>query len=60
MEDAVLKLKKAYALEIDLLLVDGRDPLEGLAIKCENIVKGDRLSLTIAAASVIAKVGQVD
>jgi ribonuclease HII len=39
----------------DLALVDGR-PVRGLCCKSQNIVKGDAQSLSIAAASVIAKV----
>jgi ribonuclease HII len=39
----------------DLALVDGR-PVRGLCCKSKNIVKGDAQSLSIAAASVIAKV----
>ena len=39
----------------DLALVDGR-PVRGLPCKSKSIVKGDAQSLSIAAASVIAKV----
>jgi ribonuclease HII len=39
----------------DLALVDGR-PVRGLPCKSQSIVKGDAQSLSIAAASVIAKV----
>lgn len=39
----------------DLALVDG-NPVRGLCCKSRNIVKGDAQSLSIAAASVIAKV----
>jgi len=39
----------------DLALVDGR-PVRGLSCKSKSIVKGDAQSLSIAAASVIAKV----
>lgn len=39
----------------DLALVDG-NPVRGLPCKSKNIVKGDAQSLSIAAASVIAKV----
>ncbi|NOU35203.1 MAG: ribonuclease HII [Kiritimatiellaceae bacterium] len=39
----------------DLALVDGR-PVRGLCCKSQSIVKGDAQSLSIAAASVIAKV----
>jgi ribonuclease HII len=39
----------------DLVLVDGR-PVRGLPCKSQSIVKGDALSLSIAAASVVAKV----
>lgn len=39
----------------DLALVDGR-PVRGLCCKSKSIVKGDAQSLSIAAASIIAKV----
>ena len=39
----------------DLVLVDG-NPVRGLPCRSQNIVKGDAQSLSIAAASVIAKV----
>lgn len=39
----------------DLALVDGR-PVRGISCKSQSIVKGDAQSLSIAAASVIAKV----
>jgi len=39
----------------DLALVDG-NPVRGLPCKSQNIVKGDAKSLSIAAASIIAKV----
>lgn len=38
-----------------MALIDGR-PVKGLAIRHEAVVKGDGISLSIAAASVIAKV----
>ncbi len=39
----------------DCLLVDGF-PIDGLSARCIPVVKGDRKSLSIAAASVVAKV----
>lgn len=39
----------------DLALVDG-NPVRGLPCKSQNIIKGDAQSLSIAAASIIAKV----
>jgi ribonuclease HII len=39
----------------DVILVDGR-PVPGLPVQSESIVKGDSLSLSIAAASIVAKV----
>ncbi|MEN8153234.1 MAG: ribonuclease HII [Acidobacteriota bacterium] len=43
----------------DYVLMDGMDP-DFLAIKGEGIIKGDRESLSIAAASIIAKVFRDD
>ena len=42
-------------LNADFALVDGL-PVKGLPCPSKNIVKGDRLSLSISAASVVAKV----
>ena len=40
----------------DFALIDGNRTPKGIKIPCETIVKGDGLSLSIAAASVLAKV----
>ncbi|MBN1609720.1 MAG: ribonuclease HII [Polyangiaceae bacterium] len=50
MKRAVLELRPAPSH----LLVDARR-LEGLPMKCQAIVKGDQKSLSIAAASILAK-----
>ncbi len=52
MKRAVLKLK----LQPALCLVDGNQQIKNLSLPQETIVKGDSLSLTIAAASIVAKV----
>jgi len=54
MEDAVFNMEQ----EIDLILVDGNQtiPLANANIKQHSIVKGDYKSISIAAASIIAKV----
>ncbi|KZL49625.1 MULTISPECIES: ribonuclease HII [Cyanophyceae] len=52
MRRAVLKLK----VQPQLCLVDGNQPIKDLLIPQETIVKGDERSLTIAAASIVAKV----
>jgi len=44
----------------DLCLVDGRFPLPELALAQQTIVKGDRHSPAIAAASIVAKVWRDD
>jgi ribonuclease HII len=51
MAEAVAQISPAP----DLALVDGR-PVRGLCCKSQSIVKGDAQSLSIAAASIIAKV----
>jgi len=51
MADAVAQISP----QPDLALVDGR-PVRGLCCKSRSIVKGDAQSLSIAAASIIAKV----
>lgn len=47
----------ALGLELDLVLVDGL-PAQGLRFEQRAIVKGDALSVSIAAASIVAKVAR--
>ncbi len=54
---AMRKAILALPLPPDWVLVDGR-PVQGLPCPAQAIVKGDGLSLSIAAASVIAKVSR--
>jgi len=46
----------SLAVRPDYLLVDGRYPIPGLPCNQENVVGGDSLSNSIAAASIVAKV----
>ena len=52
MQRAIIKLK----VTPDLCLVDGDRLLPNLPLPQKNLIKGDRLSFAIAAASIIAKV----
>lgn len=52
MKRAVLKLN----VQPTLCLIDGNQRVKNLSLPQETIVKGDSLSLTIAAASIVAKV----
>jgi len=52
MKEAVLKL----STRPDFVLIDGRDGIKELDIAHQPIIKGDSLSQSIAAASIIAKV----
>ena len=52
MQRAIIKLK----VTPDLCLVDGDQLLPNLPLPQKNLIKGDRLSFAIAAASIIAKV----
>lgn len=52
MKRAVLKLK----VQPVLCLVDGNQPIPGLTMPQQTLVKGDQKVLAIAAASIIAKV----
>jgi ribonuclease HII len=56
MKRAVLKLKVQPAL----CLIDGNQLVKGLLMPQQTIVKGDERSLTIASASIIAKVWRDD
>jgi ribonuclease HII len=44
--------------EADFALIDGRDAISNLPIPCKAVIKGDARSLSIAAASIIAKVSR--
>jgi ribonuclease HII len=52
MRRAVVRLR----LEPDLVLVDGNDRIPGLACRQEAVISGDSRLLSVAAASVVAKV----
>jgi ribonuclease HII len=52
MRRALLELKTA----LDLVLIDGRGQVPELGVRQRAIVKGDALSVSIAAASIVAKV----
>jgi ribonuclease HII len=52
MVEAILKLKKIP----DLGLIDGKEEIKTESIKTLSIIGGDRKSINIAAASIIAKV----
>ncbi|MBR7119831.1 MAG: ribonuclease HII [Lentisphaeria bacterium] len=54
MREAVSQLEK-----VDCVLVDGL-PVRGFEVESRNLVKGDSLSASIAAASIIAKVTRDD
>lgn len=53
---AMSRAIKGLAAAPDAILVDGRDLPPGCAMKAEAIIDGDALSLSIAAASIVAKV----
>lgn len=52
---AMARAVAALSLHPDLALIDGRDAPDGLVCPARAIVGGDGLSLSIAAASIIAK-----
>lgn len=52
MRKAILKL----ASRIDIVLVDGNKPIPDIELEQRTIIKGDSKSLSIGAASIIAKV----
>jgi ribonuclease HII len=56
MERAVIGLEKQIGRQADLVLVDGNQVPKGLKGRAKAIVKGDLKSLTIACASIFAKV----
>ena len=52
---AMARAVGALSLRPDLALIDGRDAPDGLVCPAQPIVDGDRQSMSIAAASIIAK-----
>ena len=57
---AMLAMKRAYeglGIKADIAFADGNKTPD-LPIKCEAVVKGDALSASIAAASILAKVSR--
>ncbi|MBF0358985.1 MAG: ribonuclease HII [Magnetococcales bacterium] len=54
---AMVKAVSALSVKPDYVLVDGRDMPEGLPIG-QAVIRGDSISVTIAAASVVAKVNR--
>jgi ribonuclease HII len=54
--EAMRRALGALAVRPDAVLVDGRAAIPGLDIDQEAIVQGDRKSLSVAAASIVAKV----
>jgi len=54
--EAMRRAAAALAISSDFALVDGRDVPPGLSLPARALVKGDQRSLSIAAASIIAKV----
>lgn len=46
------------AVPADFVLIDGNAAPDGLNLPCETVVKGDAKSMSIAAASVLAKVSR--
>jgi ribonuclease HII len=56
MKRAVLKLK----VQPTLCLIDGNQPVGGLLVPQQTIIKGDEHSVNIAAASILAKVWRDD
>ena len=58
MREAVLKAAEGLAAENVVVLVDGNHSVPGLPYEQKTVVKGDAVSQSIAAASIIAKVSR--
>ncbi len=54
--EAMRRAVVALAIEANHVLIDGRDVPPGLSVAGTALVKGDQRSLSIAAASIVAKV----
>jgi ribonuclease HII len=55
---AMARAVGALSLKADYALIDGRDPPPGVRCPARAIIGGDGLSLSIAAASIVAKVAR--
>jgi len=55
---AMQRAVAALAIPPDFILVDGKDKIPNLGVPQEAIVGGDRVSASIAAASILAKVAR--
>ena len=55
---AMARAAAGLAIKPDFILVDGRDVPPGLACPAQAVIGGDALSLSIAAASIVAKVAR--
>lgn len=55
---AMCRAVKGLDQKADFALVDGNRKPKGLPIPCETIIKGDGISASIAAASILAKVSR--
>ena len=61
LEATFIAMNRAVAgldVEADFALIDGNRVPKGIEIPCETVVKGDSKSLSVAAASVLAKVSR--
>ena len=59
LQASLLAMERAIAglnINPDFVLIDGNKSPEGLSAKCKTIVNGDSKSLSIAAASIVAKI----
>ncbi len=55
---AMARALSALSLRPDFALIDGRDVPEGLVCPARAVVGGDRRAVSIAAASIVAKVAR--
>ena len=53
---AMLRAIENLNIKADYALIDGNRVPKGISIECETVVKGDAKSMSIAAASILAKV----
>ncbi len=53
---AMVRAIEALPVKADFALIDGNHIPKGIAIPCETVVKGDAKAMSVAAASVLAKV----
>jgi ribonuclease HII len=58
MKKALSDLQRKLQGDVEMILIDGRGLIPNISVSQENIINGDRISFSISAASIVAKVSR--